>query len=349
MLLSRYAILFIALLMATAIGADEGDEYQGPPLFQNNDLLEVKITAPFGKIMRERSKDDEEPGTITYRNDSGDDITLNIDIRTRGNFRHQEDICPFAPLRLNFSKTKGTLFAKSNKLKLVTHCRNDTERYRQALLSEYLAYRILNTLTDKSFRVRLLKVRYVESTSGKTVDDNYAFLIEHRDQLGKRIGLKHNPTESTWIGNLVPEHTNLVSLFQYLIGNTDFSPIRAEEGEPCCHNYVLMGDEPGKMLSIPYDFDLSGIVSVPYAKPNPRFRLRNVRQRLYRGRCMYNDYLPVSVHVFQEKRQAIYGLVDSVPGYSSESARKTVDYIDDFYKIIDSEKQIEKQLKSACH
>jgi hypothetical protein len=339
----------MALLIVTGIEADVGDTYEGPPLFQSNELLEVRITAPFGKIMRERSKDLEEPGTITYRNDSGDDITLNIGIRTRGNFRHQEEICPFAPLRLNFRKKKGTLFAKSDKLKLVTHCRSSTENHTQDLLREYLAYRILNTLTDKSFRVRLLKVRYVESTTGESVDDNYAFLIEHRDQLGKRINLKHNSAESTWIGNLVPEHTNLVSVFQYLIGNTDFSPIAAEPGQPCCHNYVLMGDEPGKMLSIPYDFDLSGIVSAPYAQPNPRFKLRNVRQRRYRGRCIYNDFLPLSVQVFQEKRQAIYGLIDSLPDYSSSSARKTVDYIDDFYKIIDSDKQVEKRLKNQCH
>ena len=62
--------------------------------------------------------------------------------------------------------------------------------------------------------------------------DNYAFLIEHRDQLGERINLQRNPAESTWIGNLVPEHTNLGSVFQYLIGNTDFSPISAEPGNP---------------------------------------------------------------------------------------------------------------------
>jgi hypothetical protein len=341
-------ILLVALLMVTGIGADENDNDEGPPLFQSNELLEVRITAPFGKIMQERSVDVESPGTFAYRNDSGDDITLDIAIRTRGNFRHQEEICPFAPLRLNFRKTKGTLFAKSDKLKLVTHCRSDTEKYRQALLSEYLAYRILNTLTDQSFRVRLLKVRYVESTTGEIVDDNYAFLIEHRDQLGERINLQRNPAESTWIGNLVPEHTNLGSVFQYLIGNTDFSPISAEPGNPCCHNYVLMGDEPGKMLSIPYDFDLSGIVSAPYAQPNPRFKLRSVRQRRYRGRCIFNDFLPLSVQVFQEKRQAIYGLLDTLPGYSSASARKTVDYIDDFYKIIESDKQVEKKLKNQC-
>jgi len=350
MLLSRYVMLLITLLLVTGVRADDGDTYGGPPLFQSNDLLAVRIAAPFGKIMQELSKDADTPATINYRNDSGDEIALDIGIRTRGNYRHQKEICPFAPLWLNFEKkkTEGTLFAKSNKLKLVTHCRNDTEKYRQALLGEYLAYRILNTLTDQSFRVRLLKVRYVESTSGKTVDDTYAFLIEHRNQLGKRIDLKYNPVESTWIGNLVPEHTNLVSLFQYLIGNTDFSPIAAEPGQPCCHNYILMGDEPGKMLSIPYDFDLSGIVSAPYAQPNPRFKLRTVRQRRYRGRCIYNDLLPLSVQVFQEKRQAIYGLVDSVPGYSSASAKKTVDYLDDFYEIIDSNKQVERKLKSQC-
>ncbi len=335
------------LLLATAAAA--GDEAgRVAPLFADTRLVEVTITAPFGDIMRERSVEDEAAGTIAYADPEAGDVVLDIQIRTRGRYRHKQDICPFAPLRLNFRKAKGTLFAKSDKLKLVTHCKNGNDRYTQAVLREYLAYRILNVLTDRSFRARLLKVRYVESTTGNTVDDNYAFLIEHRDQLGKRLGLQYNPIEETSVDALDPDHTNLVSLYQYLIGNTDFSPIRAAPDEPCCHNYVLFGDEPGSILSIPYDFDVTGIVSAPHSIPNPRFQLRDVRQRLYRGRCANNQRLDASIARFMEYKQAIYGLLDELPGFSKTSMRKTTGYIDDFYRIIESPKQVDRRLVRQC-
>ena len=338
----------MVLLFSCAAADEHETEDKVAPLFQSNDLLEVRIAAPLDEIMRIRSREDELPGTITYRDDSGDDVTVNIGVRTRGKYRHQKDVCPFAPLRLNFKKPKGTVFARSDKLKLVTHCRNTVNRYKQALLREYLAYRIFNMLTDESFRVRLLKVRYIDSPTGEFVEDSYAFLIEHRSQLAKRIGLEYNPTEKTRVAEIAPAHTNLGSVFQYMVGNTDFSPIKGADGEACCHNYMLFGMEPGATLAIPYDFDMTGIVSAPYASHNPAFRLRNIRQRLYRGRCVNNDYLPQTRQVFKENRQAIYDLLDELPEFSALSAKKTTAYIDDFYEIIDSDKEFERRLTEKC-
>jgi hypothetical protein len=345
-MLARFVILLAAFPAISGAGAE--DKGEGAPLFHSNDLLEVTISAPFREIMRVRSQDEEQQGTISYRDDSGAEVVLDIGVRTRGRYRHQRNVCPFAPIRLNFRKTKDTLFAKSDKMKLVTHCKNKIGSYQQSLLREYLAYRILNVLTDKSFRVRLMKIKYVESTDGQVVEDNYGFLIEHRDQLGKRIGLDYNPVTRIQVSALDPGHTNLVSVFQYLIGNTDFSPVKGTENEPCCHNYILMGSEPGNVLSIPYDFDISGIVSAPYATPNPRFKLSDVRERLYRGRCGNNDYLAQSVQLFQEKRQNIYDLIDELPDFSYTSRTKTDKYIDDFYKTIDSPKKVERRLTRKC-
>ncbi len=348
MQLPRSLFTLTVLLLATpTVLSDEGDAPVAP-LFAEHGVVDVTITAPFRNIMRERSLEEDTDGTLTYTDPEAGEVTLNVGVRTRGRYRHQSDVCSFAPLRLNFRKTKDTLFAKSDKLKLVTHCKNRTKRYTQSVLREYLAYRILNLLTDRSFRVRLLNVRYVESTTGETAQENYAFLIEHRDQLGKRIGLAFNPVEATTIDALDAAHTNLVSVFQFLIGNTDFSPIKAPPDESCCHNYVLFGDEPGSMLSIPYDFDITGIVSAPHATPNPRFRLRNVRQRLYRGRCANNAHLSASVERFAEQKEAIHALVDDLPGLTTASVRLTRDYIDDFYAIIETPKRLDRHLVRKC-
>ncbi|MBT8108511.1 MAG: hypothetical protein KJP17_09760 [Gammaproteobacteria bacterium] len=348
MLKSRPLLILAAALVAAIPAGASGEKPKTAPLFSSHEMLEVTIEAPFSDIMKMRSDDDYTAGTLRYQDPEAGEIVLDVGIRTRGRYRRQRDVCPFAPLRLNFRKTRGTLFAKSDKLKLVTHCRSGSSRYVQALLREYMAYRILNLVSDQSFRVRLLSVTYVESDSDGVAATNYAFLIEHHNQVAKRLGRKVDDAESTKVSALDGEHMNLVSVFQYLIGNTDFSPVRGTKGERCCHNVILMGDDSGSLLPVPYDFDMSGLVSAPYASPNPRFRLRNVRQRLYRGRCVNNEHLDRSIRSFRDKRQAILDMVSSVPGITRSTAGKTTGYIEDFYEIIDSPRQIEDRIREHC-
>ena len=102
------------------------------------------------------------------------------------------------------------------------------------------------------------------------------------------------------------------------------------------------------MLSIPYDFDVTGIVDAPYAVPNPRFRLRNVTQRLYRGRCVNNEYLDSTLQLFMDRKQAIYDLPDSVPGLSNKSIKKSRRYINEFYATIESPKRVDRYLVDKC-
>ena len=343
----RFTILLAMCLASLSNAAD--DEKKTAPLFASNDPLEVTIRGPFSQIMRERSRDEDQPGTLTYNDPGAGDITVNLGIRTRGRFRHQLEVCPWAPLRLNFKKSsaKGTLFEGSNKLKLVTHC-NSANRYSQALLSEHLAYRIFNQVTDNSFRVRLMRVTYVDTSKGDRERVEFAFLIEHREQVAKRIGLGVNSVESTRITLLDPAQSNLASVFQYLIANTDFSPIKAAPGEPCCHNNVLFGDQDGEILAVPYDFDMAGIVDAPYAMPNPRFRLRNVRQRLYRGRCVNNEYLAASTQAFVDQKQAIFDLIDNNEYFDRGTRRKTTYFINDFYTTIEDPKKTQANLIKKC-
>jgi hypothetical protein len=324
--------LFLLLLsiISMSAAADKGrDAAGGAPLFTDDTIVNATITAPFQEIMRTRSLEDELPGTLVYRDaESGEDVTLEIKIRARGKFRRQKENCAFPPLRLNFRKSNDTLFADSDKLKLVTHCRNRSTAYEQTIYKEYLAYRILNLLTDWSFRARLMQVRYVDVANGEEIASAPAFLIEDDAQLAKRIGMKRDKSESIKVSALDAAHTNLTSVYQYLIGNTDFSPIKGP--------------------SVPYDFDVSGFANPPHAKPNPRFGLANVKQRLYRGRCENNGLLEGTFQQFRDRKQAIYDLVNNQQGLSNSERKKTIRYIDDFYKIIDSKRQVNYRFLKAC-
>lgn len=335
---------FLGISTAFAIEVGPPD-----PLFRNNDVIDVRIVAPLSTLLSERPTEEELPATFEYQNDAGETVVFDIQVRTRGRFRNTAEICPFPPLRLNFkaSQVKDTLFHKQDKVKLVTHCKA-TSKYTQAILREYLTYRMLNLMSDSSFRVRLLNITYVDSENKNEPDQRFGFIIEHRDRLAKRMGMGIVDTTRTSLDKLDPGYTNLVSVYHYMVGNTDFSPIAGAKEDYCCHNHVLIGNEGEPYWSIPYDFDQSGMVDAPHAGPNPRFRLRNVQERLYRGRCVNNGLLEDTLERYRQKRPEIESLINDDPHLSRSGRTGMLNYLKIFYRTLDSDGRIKREFIKAC-
>jgi hypothetical protein len=350
----QYVRLTIAIcsiaLTSTFTSAVAADNPSSQPLFENHNLLRVQIEAPFTTLMRDRSSDEYQDGLIHVITESGTRVTLDLKIRTRGNYRRKAENCDFAPLRLNFSKEQvtGTVFEGQDKLKLVTHCDNTGRVHEQSVLREQLAYRILNQLTDLSFRVRLLQIDYIDTDRSNKTLTKYGILIEDDAALYRRIGLQFAEIPSAIPEQLDPQHTALITVFQYLIGNTDFSPLRGAAGEFCCHNTVLVSGAGTGLIPIPYDFDLSGLVDAPYATPNPKLKIEKVTQRLYQGYCIHNELLDRSIGLLSEKRETIALLVEAQEGLSKASRRSAAQYIDKFYDRISSDSGIERNLIREC-
>lgn len=340
--------ILACLLLAAAAGAQESGN--ADPLFQDTAVIDITINAPFPSLLKRRPNEEYLPGTLSYADADGNDVMLNIGIRTRGNFRRQKRICPFPPLRVNLDKaqTKGTLFRKQNKLKLVAHCRDKSERYEQGVIREYLAYRILNTLTDISYRARLVRVTYIDTENKHKDRVQYAFFIEHKNRMSKRIGLPEIVTPKIKTAQLEGTYSDLTSLFQYFVGNTDFSPIAGPKGEDCCHNTTLFGNEGEPIYAIPYDFDMSGLVDAPYADPNPRFKITRVTQRLYRGRCAHIGNLDNSVQMFQENRDEIFAIIANQTELVPKSRKAVTRFVEGFYKVIDNPKKLDREIRKDC-
>lgn len=338
------AVLFLIVSAASAQEARSPD-----PLFQDTQILDVRIVAPLTTLLYERPDDEELPARLQYTDKAGQAVEFDIKIRTRGRFRRQKDVCAFPPMRLNFkaSQTKGTLFHKQNKVKLVTHCQTNT-KYEQVILREYTAYRILNVMTDTSFQVRLLRILYVDSEGKKRDNVSYGFIIEHRKRLAKRLEKSYLEITSTKVSSLDPEYTNLVSMYHYLIGNTDFSPVLGIKGEACCHNHVLFANEGEPVWSVPYDFDQAGLVDAPHAGPNKRFKLHNVKQRLYRGRCVHNELLDNTIADYNARREEIIAVVGEVEDATNRSVKTMANYVDKFYGTINSERRVRGEFIKKC-
>jgi hypothetical protein len=202
-----------------------------------------------------------------------------------------------------------------DRLKLVTFCR-DRDNYEQNTLKEYLAYRIHNLLTDESFQVRLASITYLDVAGRDSPVERWGFVIEANEELAARLGGEvWEPEEDVVNPGRIPTPSAIsVALFQYFIGNTDFS-IYAR------HNMVLVDSSDRGVVAVPYDFDWSGLVSAPYATPDASLGTRTVRDRLYRELCRPGvDFQAYFAH-YQSKRAEIEALIRDQVGLSENTVR----------------------------
>jgi hypothetical protein len=343
--------VFIAFAPCAEAQQDASDgASSNAPLFAHHAPLAVTIEGPLKTLMWDRPEDEYLEGKFSYEKDDGTEHTFDLKMRSRGNFRREKKTCNFAPIRLNFRKKQvaDTEFSGQDKLKLVTHCQQNKASYEQFVLREYLAYRILQLLTHKSFGVRLLHINYVDTETGKT-RLKYAFVLEDDDDVADRIGMKSIKNGNVTHAELDARHENLINVFQYMIGNTDFSLVQGPADDDCCHNSMLLSATGGPPYTpLPYDFDFSGLVDTPYAAANPRFHLKDVRKRLFRGQCSNNDLLPDTFRYFLEKKEAMYAIVDELDMFSVRSRRSVISYLDSFYDDITRPKTIDRRFIDKC-
>ena len=351
MIYSSLAAAFLSVTaLANAQGGDTDTQVGVKRLFADSTPLTITIEAPLTTLMDERPEEEYLDGKFSFTSDDGTERTIDLKIRVRGSYRLEKEHCDFAPIRLNFRKKQvaDTIFAGQDKLKLVTHCRNRNRHYKQLLLREYLAYRILQVMTEKSYGVRLLQINYIDTEGGKPLT-KHGFVIEDDDDVAARNGMVSIKRSRLSAGDLERRQQNLVNVFQYLIGNTEYSLFNPEPDKHCCHNMDFMSatEEP-PFTPFPFDFDFAGIVNAPYAQPNPRFEHENVRQRLYRGQCTNNDLLPDTLQQFVDRKAAIYGVVDELESLNSRSRRYVTGYLDSFFKHISEPKSVTARFIDKC-
>ncbi len=353
--LRRLAFRHAGIVLAFAASASAQDEATDllrgiTPLFTGHTLLDVTIEAPLKTLMKERPDKEYLAGTFRLEEADGTERSFALKLRTRGNYRRDRTHCDFTPIRLNFQQDRlaGTLLAGQDKLKLVTHCRNKKPYYEQLVLREYLAYRILNLHTPISYGVRLMRINYIDTERDWTIT-KLGFVIEDDDHVATRNGMQVVKTGDIDVNDLEAVQQNLVNLFQYMIGNTEYSLNIAEPDDDCCHNADLMSVTGGApYVPLAFDFDFSGLVTAPYAEPNPRYRLRSVRHRLYKGHCRNNDRLPDTIQLFLDRQDAVFRLIDDVELLDKRSRKHAIDYLEKFYDRVSDPKQVQLRLLKRC-
>jgi len=347
------ATLILLIFSVQPSIAQDDPEGSGKPdkLFSSNDTLTVTITGPWREIQQKTDVQSPYPGTIEYTDSEGNRKSLDLTVQRRGITRQR--VCEFPPIRLRFDKeeVKGTAFRGQDSLKMVTHCES-ADRYEQYYILEMLAYQMYNLITDFSFRVRPLKVTYVDSNSGRATENKFAFLIEDDSDVAKRHDMKKIKTPKTRLSLLDPKVTAEFSLFQYLIANVDWSALAGPDPVTCCHNSKLIGPEPlqqgDKIYPLPYDFDSSGLVNAHYAIPPAGVPIKSVRQRLYRGYCAFNDELDAAKEVYLAQEAAIYALLDNESRLYTNTRSKSRKYLEKFFETLQDPKDFERLVIRKC-
>ncbi len=341
---SRLILLTVILLAASTSGASATEDL----LFESDEPLALILEFPLRDMRRQKMEKATLPGVLRYTDAEGRDVTIEAKISTRGNSRLEH--CRYPPIGINLKKkqVKSTVFAGQNKLKLVTLCR-DSSSYRRYLNQEYLIYRIYNLLSDYSFRVRMLEVTFREPSGRQPKDALPAFFIEAAGTVAERAGMRPLKSDAIKVSQLQAEPLAILTLFQFMVGNTDWSVVVGPEGESCCHNGKPIGppDSRDGWVVLPYDFDQSGMINTSYAMPAEELPIKSVRRRLYRGFCSSNAYLDSTIAMFNNRRAAIEDLFTHEHLVSSRN-KSALNYLLGFYEIVNDPKKRQKQIIDKC-
>lgn len=312
-------------------------------LFDTDDILEISLRFDISRFKRIKSEEEYLDAVLTYFVNATDSVSKNIRVRARGNIRRTA-ICDFPPMMLNFKMqdSVGDKFTGINKLKIVPYCKLGYEQY---ILKEYIAYRLYNVLTDNSFRVRLFKINYINTARNQKPLTQFGFAIEPVNLLENRINLEEIKFKGTTQRNINPTMLDRTAIFNYMIGNTDWSV-------PIMHNVKLFAAAPPapatEIQIVPYDFDYSGLVNADYAVPFESLPVKTVRERLYMAVCRSEETFTEAIREFIEKKDDFYKVIYDFPYLTPRTKKDMITFLDGFYSGIDKRNSLVKKLMSDC-
>ena len=328
--------LLFPLLLVISLPVFAQDKFVSrKQFFLDTSVIEVILRTDIKKLIKQKNNPTFQPAKLTWQKaDSTGDLQEAVRIRLRGNNRRET--CNLASLMLDF-RVEGEQSRLKNlkEMKWVAPClrSQDGEQY---VLKEYLIYKMYNRLTDKSFRVRLLRITFEDELEKQKSFTQYGFAIEHVDDLKDRVGcVEEKETKFTGIQTNY-NHTTLVTIFQYMIGNTDWSI-------PNYHNIKMLipKDSPQvKPYIVPYDFDYAGAVNTPYAAPNESRPITNVTERFYMGLPRTFEMVKVVTDSFMAERATFNNMIKDWSLLNSFHKKEMSGFIDDFYKVLESDRSI---------
>lgn len=335
MLMGKTRWYIFSFLLLNVLAASAQKTISRSRFFKKDTLITMDLFTDLKKLVSEKKLDSYQPAKVTFRFADSSVISESITLTARGEFRRKN--CFLPTLKLDFKNAAAPKLSTLKKLKLVCGCDKGLQ-FERLVLKEYLVYKIYNLLTDMSFRVRLLYVNYQDTKEKIKSYSQYGFLIEDVDDMAKRNKCFEVDKPAFNTEKTDRQQTTLVSLFQYMIGNTDWAV-------PNYHNIKLIRtvtDSFSFPYVVPYDFDFCGIVDAKYATPQEELGTSSVKERVYRGFGRNMAELQSTLNIFREKRAEIEKLVMGFEPLTIRYREEIMDYLDEFYKDIENKNFVEE-------
>lgn len=320
--------IFFGLLSATSMAGS--NSFAKPDLFdllEGKNYVSVTISLNLDSLINNRYNEEKIGGIFGFKSAAGKNLSFSVNINLRGKYRRR--MCGFPPLKLNFNKSElsDNGLSKADEYKLVTHCL-EGEEGDVNMVKEFLAYQFYQQISPLSYRSKLLKITYQDT---KSVDKivGMAILLEDKSSFEKRYDLSEmkdtfNLPRSNFDDNNFRTH----GLFQYLIGNVDWSTAISKNMD------IYKSKENGKMFIVPYDFDFSGFVNVSYAVPNKDYNQKKIRDRLLLEADESDSLYQSEIQKFIALKPSFINLIKKQKGLEMDVKIDLENYIHSFYDNI---------------
>ena len=285
--------------------------------------VQLTLYTDVSALMAEKFNTEYQAGTLT----AADGTSYKVEVKSRGKFRRK--IAAIPPLKLKFKKKllQADGLDTLNEVKLVLPCTLD-EKGDELVVREYLAYRMFEQISPAGVRARLINLTLLNAGLGN--DKKFtvkAILLEDEEETVARLDGELVESYGITPDSLEPAQAALTAVFQYMIGNTDWSV--AEN-----RNVRFVREASGKILLVPFDFDFCGLVNAPYASPTAGLGLKSVRERYLMADGIPQEAIDAAIRVFQTAKPDFYGLCQS--GLLSPAATSgAVEYLDGFYRKLE--------------
>ncbi len=348
----RYLLSFAALLLFLVVPL--AAQYDDVPSFE--DTLEVyedlfwesgplNLTMQFNvkEFQKTRRNEKYHPAELTCHVSDSFQVTHRVRVRARGKFRR--DWCTMPPYWLNirYAGIEAEDLQNTVKMKVVTRCKSSAQ-HEYLVLREFLVYKLYNLLTDYSFNVRLVKIKYVDTGRKMKESGGWGFLIEPNLMMADRNEALIVDSERLSIKTVNREYMDIMAFFNYMIGHGDFSVT----GQ---HNLKILAMKefgPTGFIPVPYDFDYVGLVDAVYAVPGEALGIENVKQRYYLGACRDAATHQRTIDFLESKQDEMIELIMDFEYLPEKEKLDMVDYLNSFFIDAERESFIKFRINPTC-
>jgi hypothetical protein len=348
----KYSVLLASLLLVVTVQVHAQDDPEPATvdtfevfedLFGKEEPLYLTLRTDVRQFTRTKTKKKYQPARMICQVNDTFRVSTPVRIKTRGIFRLEW--CTMPPIWLNIRRSgiKVEELKDIKRMKMVIRCR-ESAPYKNYVLREYLVYRIYSLITPYSYRTRLVRLRFEDTGKRPNHSEDWAFLIEPEDMMAQRLEGRFFDNDKLSIKTVNPGMIDLVAMFQYMVGNGDYSVTGR-------HNLkILAVNPPGPagFIPVPYDFDYTGLVNTNYSTPQENLGIKSVRERYFLGPCRTDAQYIQAIRKLEEHKEEIFELILGFEYLDENERHKMVSYLERFYDMAGDKRFIPNHIAPTC-